>query len=163
MTVSASGVDANASSVAAPEFNQKLTISKTHQQLVEREYKSSDHLWERCSRRLPESARVNIYIPPDLGERLVQARAKGIDINVSNVCQEVLRELLDRLDKWRARGSAVLGAFVVEDLAQGVFDLDQVRLIRHHLINVLIRHRVFVEERFGLVVVPRTIAHLFTK
>jgi hypothetical protein len=53
--------------------------------------------WQR-RRRPPDSARVNIYIPPELGERLARIRARGIDINVSKVCQEALSGLLDRIE-----------------------------------------------------------------
>lgn len=53
--------------------------------------------WQR-RHRPPDSARVNIYIPQELGERLTRVRAMGIDINVSKVCQEALRNLLDRIE-----------------------------------------------------------------
>jgi post-segregation antitoxin (ccd killing protein) len=53
--------------------------------------------WQR-RRRTPDSARVNIYLPPELGQRLARARERGIDINVSKVCQDALKELLDRID-----------------------------------------------------------------
>lgn len=53
--------------------------------------------WQR-RRRPPDSARVNIYIPPELGERLARVRDRGIDINVSKVCQEALSNLLDRIE-----------------------------------------------------------------
>jgi hypothetical protein len=53
--------------------------------------------WQR-RRRPPDSARVNIYLPPELGRRLAQARESGIDINVSKVCQDALTGLLDRIE-----------------------------------------------------------------
>jgi len=53
--------------------------------------------WQR-RRRSPASARVNIYLPPELGRRLEQARERGIDINVSRVCQDALERLLDAIE-----------------------------------------------------------------
>lgn len=53
--------------------------------------------WQR-RRRTAESARVNIYLPPELGRRLARQREQGIDINVSKVCQDALQDLLDRLE-----------------------------------------------------------------
>jgi hypothetical protein len=41
---------------------------------------------------------VNIYLPPELGRRLARARERGIDINVSKVCQEALSDLLDGIE-----------------------------------------------------------------
>jgi hypothetical protein len=42
---------------------------------------------------------VNIYIPPDLSARLTAARERGIDINVSRVCQDALERILDAIEK----------------------------------------------------------------
>jgi hypothetical protein len=53
--------------------------------------------WQR-RRRTPDSSRVNIYIPPELGRRLARARERGIDINVSKVCQDALADLLNRIE-----------------------------------------------------------------
>ncbi len=53
--------------------------------------------WQR-RRRPPDAARVNIYIPPELGKRLARARDRGIDINISKVCQTALSQLLDRIE-----------------------------------------------------------------
>lgn len=42
-----------------------------------------------------------IYLPPEVGRRLQQAREQGIDINVSRVCQEALERILDSIDTGR--------------------------------------------------------------
>jgi len=44
------------------------------------------------------STRVNIYLPEELGRRLEKARQRGIDINVSRVCQDALERLLDAIE-----------------------------------------------------------------
>ncbi len=54
--------------------------------------------WQR-RKRPPDVARVNIYIPPELGRRLARARDRGIDINLSKVCQLALVELLDQIER----------------------------------------------------------------
>ena len=54
--------------------------------------------WQR-RRRDAASTRVNIYIPPELSARLTAAREKGIDINVSRVCQDALERILDAIEK----------------------------------------------------------------
>jgi len=46
-------------------------------------------------------------------------------------------------------------ALVVEDLGQGVVDGDEVLLVVHDLVDVLVGPRVLVDERFGISVVPR--------
>jgi post-segregation antitoxin (ccd killing protein) len=53
--------------------------------------------WQR-RRRNEASTRVNIYIPPELSARLASARQKGIDINVSRVCQDALERILDAIE-----------------------------------------------------------------
>jgi hypothetical protein len=60
--------------------------------------------WQR-RRRTPDSTRVNIYLPNELGRRLARAREQGIDINVSKVCQDALNEILDRIESGTTRGS----------------------------------------------------------
>ncbi len=46
-------------------------------------------------------------------------------------------------------------ALVVEDLGQGVVDGDEVLLVVHDLVDVLVGPWVLVDERFGISVVPR--------
>jgi hypothetical protein len=53
--------------------------------------------WQR-RRRSPASARVNIYIPPELSLRLEKVRERGVDINVSRVCRDALERLLDAIE-----------------------------------------------------------------
>src|SRR3974390_690963 len=53
--------------------------------------------WQR-RRRPPDSARVNIYVPPELGARLARVLNRGVDINFSKVCQDALKENLDQIE-----------------------------------------------------------------
>jgi hypothetical protein len=46
----------------------------------------------------PVQARVNICLPPELGQRLARARQREIDVNVNMVCQDAVEDLLDRID-----------------------------------------------------------------
>ena len=52
-----------------------------------------------------------------------------------------------------------LQSFVVHDLVQFVKDFDQVFLILHHLIDVFVRLRMLVEQRFRVVPIPGLALH----
>src|SRR3954447_14159566 len=52
-----------------------------------------------------------------------------------------------------------LRALAVEHLPQGVLDLHEVRLVRHHLVDRLVGVRMLVEQLHRLVGVPRPVAH----
>ena len=53
--------------------------------------------------------------------------------------------------------------FVVEDLRERVLDGDEVGLVGHDLIDVLVGAGVFVDEGLGVLVVPRLALHLGTQ
>ena len=65
-----------------------------------------------------------------------------------------------RLRAWwapRGEGGAGPGALVVQDLVQRVQDLDQVRLVGHDLVDVLVGRGDLVHQRVGLLVDSHTL------
>src|SRR5882762_819692 len=55
------------------------------------------------------------------------------------------------------RAGGMSDALVVEDLAEGVADLDEVGLVGHHLVDVLVGGRDLVDEGLGPVRQPRPV------
>jgi hypothetical protein len=73
------------------------------------------------------------------------------DLETPDVIETSLAALCRRMAAHMPTGSncSASGALVVEHLRQRVLNLDQVGLVGHHLVDVLVRRRNLVEQRGG--------------
>src|SRR5205814_2818282 len=105
-------------------------------------------------RSLSSRLRVVGKLPVDITPRASGSRRGSAPPTLEAPARHTSRSALDR--PGTPRGSAL----VVEDLGQGVFDRDEVGLIGHHGVDVLVGVRVFIDEVFGARVVPRAGSHV---